>query len=136
MKLILFIFLLTLFAVKAFSHGTIIISKVEHNNGYIDVKIYADKETFLKEELAIESIRKKANKGETIMPLSKIHDGIFAVVVYHDEDSDGKLKTGFFWRPKEGFAFSNNYMPKGPPNFNKAKIILKHGEPITINLNY
>tara|TARA_B100000686_G_C16711457_1_gene929402 strand:+ start:1117 stop:1527 length:411 start_codon:yes stop_codon:yes gene_type:complete len=136
MKLILIIIFLTLFPAKAFTHGTIIIGQVEHNNGYIDVKIYADKETFLKEELAVESIRKKATKGQTIVPLSKIHEGIFAVVVYHDEDNDGKLKTGFFWRPKEGFAFSNNYMPKGPPKFNKAKIFLKHGEPIIINLNY
>ena len=136
MKLILFIILLTLFTIKAIAHGTIIIGEVEHNNGYIDVKIYADKETFLKEELAVESIRKKATKGQTIVPLSKIHEGVFAIVVYHDEDNDGKLKTGFFWRPKEGFAFSNNYLPKGPPNFNKAKIILKHGEPIRIDLKY
>ena len=136
MKLILIIIFLTLFPAKAFTHGTIIINQVEHNNGYIDVKIYADKETFLKEELAVESIRKKATKGQTIVPLSKIHEGIFAVVAYHDEDNDGKLKTGFFWRPKEGFAFSNNYMPKGPPKFSKAKIFLKHGEPIIINLNY
>ena len=136
MKLILFIILLTLFAIKAIAHGTIIIGEVEHNNGYIDVKIYADKETFLKEELAVESIRKKATKGQTIVPLSKIHEGIFAVVAYHDEDNDGKLKTGFFWRPKEGFAFSNKYTPKGPPKFSKATIDLIHGELVYIDLEY
>ena len=54
----------------------------------------------------------------------------------YDEDGDGELKTGFFWRPKEGFAFSNNYTPKGPPKFKKASIELIHGEPVTIELNY
>jgi len=119
-----------------YSHGTIIIRNVEHGEGYIDLKIYTDKDSFLKEESAFEAVRKKATKGETIIPLSKTHEGQIAVVVYHDEDSNNKLKTGFFWRPKEGFAFSNNYQPKGPPKFSKAAIELTHGEPIIINLNY
>ena len=94
-----------------------------------------DKKSFLKEDLAAESIRKKPTKGETIIPLTKIHEGRIAIVVYHDEDGNGELKTGLFWRPKEGFAFSNNYTPKGPPKFKKASIKLVHGDPIIINLN-
>ena len=136
MKLILFFIFCILFSFKSFSHGTIIIADVEHSNGYIDVKIYTDKMSFLKEDLATETIRKKARKGETVVPLSKLHEGTIAVVVYHDEDNNGKLKTGLFWRPKEGFAFSNNYLPKGPPKFKKAAVKLVHGEPMVIELNY
>ena len=136
MKLILFFIISILFSFKSFSHGTIIIKGVEHSNGYIDVKIYTDKMSFLKEDLASETIRKKATKGETMVPLSKLHEGTIAVVVYHDEDNNGKLKTGLFWRPKEGFAFSNNYLPKGPPKFKKAAVKLVHGEPTVIELNY
>ena len=133
----LFLLLIIIFfSTSLLSHGTIIISNVEHGEGYIDLKIYTDKESFLKEEMAKEVVRKKATKGETIVPLSKIHEGKIAIVVYHDEDSDEKLKTGLFWRPKEGFAFSNNYQPKGPPSFEKAAIMLVHGEPVTIGLNY
>ena len=119
-----------------FCHGTIIFTNVEHNDGYIDVKIYDSKESFLEENLAIEWVRKKVKKGEVVVPLTKIHEGKIAIVAYHDEDSDGKLKTGLFWRPKEGFAFSNNYQPKGPPRFSKAAIDLIHGEPVYIELNY
>ena len=135
MKLLLF--LITIFICKVlFAHGTIIIKNVEHEEGYIDIKIYTNKDSFLKEDLAAEAIRKKPTKSGTIIPLSKLHEGKIAVVVYHDEDGDGKLKTGFFWRPKEGFAFSNNYTPKGPPRFKKAAINLIHGEPVVIELNY
>jgi len=130
-----FIFFL-FFSFPSFSHGTIVILNVEHEDGFIDVKIYSNKESFLKENLAIESVRKKPTKGQTIIPLSKIHEGRIAIVVYHDENNDGKLNTGFFWRPKEGFAFSNNYVPKGPPSFKKATVNLVHGEPIKIPLNY
>ena len=113
-----------------------IITGVEHTEGYIDVKIYIDKDSFLDEENAYETVRKMPSKGETIIPLSKIHEGKIAIVVYHDENGDGELNTGLFWRPKEGYAFSNNYAPKGPPSFDKASIILIHGEPVSIKLNY
>ena len=131
--ILLFIFL---FSSSSYAHGIIFITNVEHSDGYIDVKIYDNKEDFLKEDLARETVRKKATKGQVIVPLSKIHEGKIAIVVYHDEDNNGKMKTGLFWRPKEGYAFSNNYKPKGPPNFSKTAIELIHGKPVKIKLNY
>ena len=136
MKILPLIVLFIFFTFKVYGHGTIIIQGVEHEKGEIDVKIYMDKKSFLKEELAVESIRKKPTKGETIIPLTKIHEGQIAIVAYHDEDGDGELKTGLFWTPKEGFAFSNNYIPKGPPKFEKATVNMIHGEIINITLNY
>ena len=131
------LFLLVLFFSRVvLSHGTVMIKNVEQDDGYIDIKIYDSKDSFLEEDKAIEVVRKKAKKGEVVIPLSKVHEGKIAIVVYHDEDGDGKLKTGLFWRPKEGFAFSNKYQPKGPPKFSKASIDLVHGEPVYIELNY
>ena len=135
-KFFLFVVIIIFLSLKTHAHGIIIVSGVEHNEGFIDVKIYIDKESFLNEEIAAETIRKRASKGKTVIPLSKIHEGTISIVVYHDEDGNGELKTGLFWRPKEGFAFSNNYSPKGRPKFKKAAIELMHGEPIVIELNY
>ena len=132
----LILLFIVVFSSSLFAHGTIIITNVEHGDGYIDVKIYDSKESFLKEDLARETVRKKATKGKTVIPLSKIHEGQVAIVVYHDENNDGKLKTGLFWRPKEGYAFSNDYKPKAPPKFSKASIELIHGKPVEIELNY
>ena len=133
---IIFLMILLFSSTHLLAHGTIMIEGVKHSEGFIDVKIYENEDSFLKEEMASEVIRKKATQGKTVIPLSKIHEGQIAIVIYHDEDSNGKLKTGFFWRPKEGFAFSNNYSPKGPPKFSKAAINLIHDTPITIKLNY
>ena len=99
---ICFIFLSFIISFGAYGHGTIIFPNVEHGDGFIDVKIYDSKESFLDEDLAIESVRKRVKKGEVVVPLSKIHEGKIAIVAYHDEDSDGKLKTGLFWRPGAG----------------------------------
>jgi len=131
------VFLLVLFfSSVVLSHGTVIITNVEHDDGYIDVKIYDSKDSFLKEDEAVEAVRKKVKKGRVEEKKKKIHEGEIAIVVYHDEDGNGELKTGMFWRPKEGFAFSNNYSPKGPPKFKKAAIMLEHGVPVEIELNY
>ena len=135
-KFFLFVVIIIFLSLKTRAHGIIIVSGVEHNEGFIDVKIYIDKESFLNEEMAAETIRKRASKGKTVIPLSKMHEGTISIVVYHDEDGSGELKTGLFWRPKEGFAFSNDYTPKGPPKFKKAAIELVHGEPVNIELNY
>ena len=135
-KFFLFVVIIIFLSLKTHAHGIIVVSEVEHNEGFIDVKIYIDKENFLNEEMAAETIRKRASKGKTVIPLSRLHEGTIAVVVYHDEDGNGELKTGLFWRPKEGFAFSNDYTPKGPPKFKKAAIELVHGEPVNIKLNY
>ena len=135
-KFFLFVVIIIFLSLKTHAHGIIIVSGVEHNEGFIDVKIYIDKENFLNEEMSAETIRKRASKGKTVIPLSRLHEGTIAVVVYHDEDGNGRLKTGLFWRPKEGFAFSNNYTPNGPPKFKKAAIELVHGVPVNIKLTY
>ena len=57
------VFLLVLFfSSVVLSHGTVIITNVEHNKGYIDVKIYDSKDTFLEEGKAVEVVRKKVKK--------------------------------------------------------------------------
>ena len=53
MKYFLFLSLTLLFSFKIYAHGTIIISGVGHSKGYIDVKIYTDKESFLNETIII-----------------------------------------------------------------------------------
>ena len=84
------LFLLVLFfSSVVLSHGTVIIPNVEHDKGYIDIKIYDSKDSFLKEDEAVEAVRKKVNKGKVVVPLTKIHEGKIAIVVYHDEDGDG-----------------------------------------------
>ena len=55
--------------------------------------------------------------------------GDFAVVLLHDENQNGKMDTGIFGIPREGFGASNN--PKvrtGPPRFSDASFVVAEGE--------
>ena len=114
----------------------IVIQGIEHGRGFIDVKIYLDEDAWLQENEAAEHIIVQATKGEVVVPLTTFRGGTLAAVVYHDENSDGKLNTGLFWRPKEGFAFSNQYSPKGPPRFSKAAVHVPDSEDLMIRLEY
>ena len=55
-----------------------------------------------------------------------------AVLVYVDENENGLLDKNFIGIPKEPLGISNNYRPKGPPAFSRAKIIA--GESTTIDI--
>ena len=45
--------------------------------------------------------------------------------LFHDENENGELDTGFLGIPKEDYAFSNNASGVfGPPSYDKAKFEL------------
>ena len=84
----------------------------------IKIAIY-DKVGFLKEiniQKTILSIEK-----EIIIKLDDIEVGKYAIAVFQDENSDGKMNTNFMGKPKELSGFSNDAKGDfGPPEFNDA----------------
>jgi uncharacterized protein (DUF2141 family) len=47
--------------------------------------------------------------------------GMYALVVFHDENGNGKFDRSWLGLPKEGYAFSNNVRPVfKPPSFKAA----------------
>ncbi len=112
------------------------VAGIKHNRGFIDIRIYTDSGSWLKDDNIFEHVLIPAKKGQVVVQLSSFRSGILAASVYHDENSDGKLNTGLFWRPKEGFAFSNDYKPKAMPQFSKAAIKVSDGQNVLVELNY
>lgn len=54
--------------------------------------------------------------------------GEYAVVVFHDANSNGLLDKNFIGIPREWLGFSNRYWPEGPPTFARAAFTLSDGE--------
>jgi len=67
-----------------------------------------------------------------------IPPGKYAVVCYHDENSNGKFDENMLGMPKEGYCFSNNIKPRlSAPGFDQCVFDYKGGEqPITMNMLY
>ena len=69
--------------------------------------------------------------------LEEIPEGEYAIAVFHDENTNGKLDTNFLGIPKEQYGFSNH--AKGqmkPPKFEDAKFKLTNEQNkfVTINM--
>ena len=59
--------------------------------------------------------------GHATCQFESIPSGTYAVSVFHDENSNGKLDTNFLGIPREGVGASNNATGHlGPPKFSAA----------------
>jgi uncharacterized protein (DUF2141 family) len=64
-----------------------------------------------------------AVEGTTTLTFTGLTNGDYAVQLFHDEDSDGEMKTNMFGIPSEGFSFSNSARGSfGPPKFADMKV--------------
>lgn len=95
---------------------------VRSGQGQVAVTLYGDdKKKFLHQELG--SYFDPARPGVTSICVSLPHPGTYAVVAYHDANSNKDLDTGALGIPREGYAFSNNVRPVlSAPSFNSVKI--------------
>jgi len=72
------------------------------------------------------------------LTFSKLPEGTYAIILYHDENMNNKLDTDMMGIPKEGYASSNNpRMRLGPPDYNESKFKLAtDGQHMEIRLMY
>ena len=54
--------------------------------------------------------------------------GEYALLVYFDENGNGRIDKNFIGIPNEPLGFSNRYRPKGPPAYKRAAFQLKKDE--------
>lgn len=66
--------------------------------------------------------------------ISDLPGGEYALVVYHDENGNGRLDKNFIGIPNEPLGFSNRYWPKGPPTFRYAAFSIEAGETRAIDV--
>jgi uncharacterized protein (DUF2141 family) len=75
--------------------------------------------------------------GRTVrVTFPNVKPGTYAVKVFHDINSNGKLDTSWIGWPQEPYGFSNDApVNMGPPSFKLAAITVKEGAQTTrINL--
>lgn len=93
--------------------------EVRNNTGKIRVALYSDANAkgFRKEAQALKVLEVPAQKGTVRVEFPSLKPGWYAVMAYHDEDSDGKLDLILGMYPTEGYGLSNNPSVFGPPTF-------------------
>jgi len=127
--LILGIFLVSIFNSESQTGGEIelLIKGAKSNDGVIRVLIF-DKEDGFPEEpkKAIKALSLPISNLSAKVTIENLPSGSYAISVFHDEDSDGKMKKNNFGIPIDRYGFSNNpTLYFGPPSFSKCAVQVK-----------
>lgn len=135
MKAIILIFIIALSFVSASAQTGIIklnITGINPKKGK-DIKIALYKEDgFLKEILIHKTIQ---SKGKAAYVEFTIEMGKYAISLFQDENSDGKLNTNFIGKPKELSGFSNNAKGSyGHPEFGDAAFNVTNGKTVSLKI--
>ena len=113
------------------------VQAIRSEHGQIKMMLFEREDGFRKEDKARQVLALPAAKGEISATFKDLPPGRYAVVAYHDENTDGKLNLRFGMFPKEGYGLSNNYKPSGPPKFKDAAFDLPNsGMQSAIRLAY
>jgi uncharacterized protein (DUF2141 family) len=113
---------------------TVTITGIQNNSGKLMAEVYNSKGKFLKSAYKTTSTSIKSNTATVIF--SDLPKSEYTVMVYHDENNNGKLDKNFIGMPKEPVACSNNAKGfMGPPKYEAAKFSLVTDSKITIKMN-
>jgi uncharacterized protein (DUF2141 family) len=94
-----------------------------HNNkGHVFCALYSSADGFPKDsQRAVQRDTLSISDRKVFCEFSGIEPGRYAVSVFHDENSNGKLDTNFLGIPREGVGASNDARGHlGPPKFDAA----------------
>lgn len=94
---------------------------VKKNRGQIALMLVNSEDNYNKRQ-PIKAVKSNVIDNDVSVMFYSVPKGEYAIMAYHDVNSNGKLDTNFLGIPCEPFAFSNNAKGfMGTPKFEKAK---------------
>ena len=112
---------------------------LRNNKGKVFCALYSSADGFPKQsQKAIRRGTSSISEKKASCEFSGIEPGTYAVSVFHDENSNGKLDTNFLGIPREGVGASNEARGHmGPPKFDAAQFQFSGGRlNLKITINY
>lgn len=91
--------------------------------GTVVLELYDSEESFADLRAPIRSERFDLSHGP-LLRLDQVPSKEVALVVYFDENGNGRLDRNFIGIPSEPLGFSNQYAPKGPPTYERAAFVM------------
>jgi uncharacterized protein (DUF2141 family) len=115
------------------------ITGLRNDQGKVLCSLYSSSEGFPKKaEKAIARGSSDISERRAVCQFTGLAPGTYAVSVFHDENSNGRLDTNFMGIPREGVGASNNARGHfGPPKFDAAAFPYRGGRlDLKINITY
>lgn len=118
---------------------TVSVEGLRNGNGLVTVAVYPDdSRKFLAKKGTIKNNRFAATAPVTRACVFVPTTGVYAIAVYHDEDSSRKLNRSGLGLPAEGYGFSNNPSTiAGLPAFRSVRLnVPKAGLTTHVKMKY
>lgn len=134
--------ILLLFAIFATTNSygqeytlTLHVSNIKEKKGTIIVSVFDNINDFLKEGREFYKQVVQVKDSFILFTFRKIPKGRYAIALFHDLNGDSKCNKNLIGLPKEGFGFSNNYIPiYRPPKFDEVQFEIKENHKEEIKL--
>ena len=117
---------------------TVNVVGMHNSKGQVQCLLYAGGVGFPgKPEKAVGKVTVPIANEASTCTFMNVAPGDYAIELFQDENSNGKLDTGFLGIPSEGFGASNDAPEKfGPPKYADAKFTVTGDQTLTIHMTY
>ena len=100
------------------------------------VALYDSADVFPQAGKALKTACAAIAGGRAVVAFEGVAPGVYAAYAFHDEDSDGALKTNWVGMPKEGIGASRGAKGfMGPPKFEDAAFSVAPGRDAAIRIS-
>lgn len=113
---------------------TLEVSNIKVTEGSLLVAVFSSEASYNQGGEPVAYSQVPATSKSLSIDFPELADGEYAIKLYHDENSNGKLDTNFVGIPTEGYGFSNNGGRFGPPSFADARFGVSGNTALTIFL--
>ena len=122
----------------ASSSGTLMVGLYDSEEHFRSAIANASNLGSLNDRSRLVGIAMKAVAGTQSVVFTNLKPGTYGVIVFHDENDNGRLDENAWGVPTEGYGFSNNAQGfLGAPSFAAAEVTInEENQSITITLNY
>lgn len=110
----------------------VIFTDIDKKEGNLLVALDNSQENYNGQGGPVQTAFVPADAKSVSYTFTNLESGTYAIKLFHDENSNGKLDTNMFGIPKEGYGFSNNVGRFGEPAFNDAAFEVQNSAKIEI----
>lgn len=108
---------------------------MEAIKGKILIALYDSEAAFMDIDKAVRREIILVDSKRVTQTFAQLPAGDYAISLFHDENSNDELDTGWFGIPKEGYGFSNDAQGRmGPPSYEAARFSLGYAEEKVIQI--
>ena len=114
---------------------TVRIDNIREVKGEMQLGLYNKAENFPKVDKQYKLVIRKVTGKIFQYTFRGLPPGEYALAVFQDRNSDGKINKNILGIPKEPYGFSNNIKPHlSAPSFEKTKFLLDSDKTVSITL--